>query len=649
MPADYRFPVTSEGTPASGSIWNWAYGQLSVVSPGGSAASTSPAATSSATTSSAAASPPPAASWTASLKDPVLTADFSSFGGAVTEAEVTKALEDLAHELTTSETTLTSSQLADLKTIAANIGSTGASPYLQFIVNAFVNGDAANATWTGGAANAVPLGNLAAGETVAKLDELVGKWFLGTDLPSSTVAMEGYRPFSVTYSTVTKPLYAAGGPSASDVDQGYLGDCYLLSALAEVASQNPSAIESMITNNGDGTYGVRFFVNGQACYVTVNAELADGGTIFNYGSDLWASLVEEAYAEAQPQGVSTGNLSGGNSFSVIGSGGQPAYTLEEITGATAITEFAPGSSATWTRLSLNSSLSLTNWTSRQSSASTLSTLAADLAVGDDLVLSSYTNGKDSFGRTTLVADHAMSIMSYDAATGDLVIRNPWGTEPGQTWDTTFEVSLNALLADGDWITADNAGTATTVSGASVVAASGLQAMVQIQSFTVADSVADVAAGLSGLIGDSKLKSLTVTGTAGADSLSLAGLGCAATINMGGNSDKATVSSFASTAAGDGKAAGLNLGAGYDALTLGAGAATIDFALGASGGVEDVAGFNAARDMLSVALNGGSLEQTLVNGGDWISSSADLSHGVFLAGVGSLQQVVSSSGGTATIV
>ncbi|MBV8280807.1 MAG: peptidase C2 [Candidatus Eremiobacteraeota bacterium] len=646
MPADYRFPLTSKGTPVSGSIWSWAYGQLSAVSPGGSAAATLPAAVVPAPPSSPPASGS-AVSWTQSLKDPALKADFSSFSGAITEAEVTKALEDLAGELTASKTMLTSSQLGDLKTIAANIGSTGASAYLQFIVNAFANGDAANATWTGGAANAIPLGTLAAVETVTKLDELIGKWFLGTDLPSSTVAMEGYSPFSITYSTVTKPLYAAGGPSANDVNQGYLGDCYFLSALAEVASQDPAAIESMITNNGDGTYGVRFFVNGQACYVTVNAELADGGKIFNSGPDLWASLVEEAYAEAQTQGVSTGNLSGANSFSDIGSGGEPAYTLEEITSATAITEFAPGSSATWTRLSLNSSLSLTNWTLGQSSASTLSTLAADLAAGDDLVLSSYTNARDSAGRTTLVADHAMSIMGYDAATGDLVIRNPWGTEPGQTWDTTFEVSLKTLLADGDWITADNAGTATSVSGASVVAASGLQAMAQIQSFTVADSAADVAAGVSGPIGDSKLKSLTVTGAAGADTLSLAGLGCATTINMGGNSDAATVSNFASTGAGAGQAAGLSLGAGY-ALTLGSGAATIDFALGASGGVEDVAGFNAARDMLSVALNGASLEQTLVNGGDWISSSADLGHGVFLAGVGSVQKV-SVSGGIATVV
>ncbi|HXZ17604.1 MAG TPA: C2 family cysteine protease, partial [Roseiarcus sp.] len=564
-----------------------------------------------------------------------------------TEAEMTKALTDLAGELTSSKTTLSSSQLSDLKTIAANIGSMGASSYLQFVTNALVNGNAANATWTGGASQSVALGNLAAGETVAKLDELIGKWFQGTDLPSSKVSMSGYPSFTVSYSAVSSPLFGANGPSMSDVNQGYLGDCYLLSSLAEVANQDPSAITSMITNNGNGTYGVRFYVDGQARYVTVDAQLADGGRIFNSGSNIWASLVEEAYAELQTQGVCTGNsVNAGDSFSTIGNGGAPEFALEEITGASAITDFYASSSG-WLSYTYNQSFTAVTASSNPSAATALSTLAADLAVGDDLVLCSYTSATDSSGKTTLVGDHAMSIYGYDAATGMLEIRNPWGTEAGQTWDTTFEVSLKTLLSDGDTITADNAGTATTVSGASVVAAAGLQAIAQVTSFSVTDSVANVDSGLAALIADTKLTSLTVTGTAGADALTLTGFKAAATVNMGGDSDKATVAGFASTGSGAGKATSLNLGSGYDTVALGSGADTIDFALGASGGVEDVAAFNSAHDMLSVALNGGALEQTLVSGGDWISSSTDLTHGVFLAGVTSLQRVT-VSGGTATV-
>ena len=245
----------------------------------------------------------------------------------------------------------------------------GASSYLQFITNAFVNGNAANASWTNGASISAPLGNLATGYTVTQLNELIGKWFLGTDLPSSTVSMSGYATFSVGYSTLNEPLYGATGPSASDVNQGYLGDCYLLGSLAEVAIQDPSAITSMITNNGNGTYGVRFYDDGVARYVTVDAQLANGGSKFNSGANLWASLVEEAYAEVQAQGVLTDNrVNYGNSFSTIGNGGAPEYALEEITGATAITDFK-ASRTNWTSYAYNQSFTSSSGTSNLSTAS----------------------------------------------------------------------------------------------------------------------------------------------------------------------------------------------------------------------------------------------------------------------------------------
>ena len=384
-----------------------------------------------------------------------------------------KALGDLAAELNAAKTTLSASQVADLKSIAGNIALMGASPYLQFITNAFVNGNPANVSWTGGAAKSVALGNLGAGYSVTQLNELTGKWFLGTDLPSNTVSMSGASTFKVSYSAVNSPLFGAIGPSMSDINQGYLGDCYLLSALAEVAHQDPSAITSMITNNGNGSYGVRFYVDGAARYVTVDNQLADGGREFNSASDIWASVVEGAYAEVQAQGVITGNsVNYGNSFSTIGNGGCPEFTLEEITGATAITDF-DASRSSWTSYVFNQELNVTSYKSGLSSASVLSTLAADLLVGNDVVLSSNTTATVN-GKYTLISDHCLSIYGYDASTGMLEIRNPWGVEAGQYWYTAFEVSLNTLLSDGDTITADNAKTATSVRGASVVAASALR-------------------------------------------------------------------------------------------------------------------------------------------------------------------------------
>jgi hypothetical protein len=182
--------------------------------------------------------------------------------GTVTYSGLEKLFSDLEATLSTSRSSLTATEMSDLKTVAANLNNgMSTSAYLVSITNALVNGNAANATWTGGAASAKTLDNLAVGSSATQLSELVGKWFLGTDLPSSTI--DG-KENAVSYSASTSPLFASSGPSMNDVNQGYLGDCYLLSSLAEVAKQNPDIIHSMFTDNGNGTYGVRFYVDGIA-------------------------------------------------------------------------------------------------------------------------------------------------------------------------------------------------------------------------------------------------------------------------------------------------------------------------------------------------------------------------------------------------
>jgi hypothetical protein len=167
--------------------------------------------------------------------------------------------------------------------------------------------------------------------------------------------MSGYSTFSVSYSAVSNPVFGANGPSMNDINQGFLGDCYFLSSLSEVACMNPNVVSSMFTANGNNTYGVRFYVNGAAEYVTVNNQLANGGNEFNHATNIWASLAEKAYAQLQAGGVVTGNsVNYGNSYSTIGNGGWPAYALEEITGASAITNFY-ASGSTWSTYVYNSS------------------------------------------------------------------------------------------------------------------------------------------------------------------------------------------------------------------------------------------------------------------------------------------------------
>ena len=55
-----------------------------------------------------------------------------------------------------------------------------------------------------------------------------------------------------------RPLFAHD-PSPSDISQGYLGDCYMVATLANVASKNPDLIKEAMRDNGDGTVTVRLF------------------------------------------------------------------------------------------------------------------------------------------------------------------------------------------------------------------------------------------------------------------------------------------------------------------------------------------------------------------------------------------------------
>ena len=95
-------------------------------------------------------------------------------------------------------------------------------------------------TWTGGASTSVA--RQSQRDVVwAQATELIGKWFLGTDLRAST-SRRSAKPTSATASKVTtNALYGASEtPSYLDVNQGSDGDCCIASAIAEVALMDPT-------------------------------------------------------------------------------------------------------------------------------------------------------------------------------------------------------------------------------------------------------------------------------------------------------------------------------------------------------------------------------------------------------------------------
>ena len=226
-------------------------------------------------------------------------------------------------------------EMTDLKAIVANTSLFGTGEYVDKLAADVVNGSVANAKYLG-----QTLGNLGAGSTTAKMENLIGKWFLGTDHP--VASGDAYHQYSA-YRQFSGTLFV-NGATYTDIKQGYLGDCYFMSTLGEVALRNSSAITNMFIVNGDGTYTVKFFNNGQANYVTVDSYLptdsagraiyAGLGMVYNNtANELWTALAEKAYVQLNELGWERVGLSGNgqNAYASI-SGGYVYAAQGQVTG-----------------------------------------------------------------------------------------------------------------------------------------------------------------------------------------------------------------------------------------------------------------------------------------------------------------------------
>jgi hypothetical protein len=138
---------------------------------------------------------------------------------------------------------MTASKFGALETLSSLLNTPAGiatSAYVQHITSCLIDGNPANADWTGGESTSIALGNLSATSTQAQVDDLIGKWFLGTDLPS----MAHTGSVEATYEVQKGPLFATHeAPTYHDVNQGDLGDCWFVATLAEVALKDPSAID----------------------------------------------------------------------------------------------------------------------------------------------------------------------------------------------------------------------------------------------------------------------------------------------------------------------------------------------------------------------------------------------------------------------
>jgi hypothetical protein len=312
---------------------------------------------------------------------------------------------------------LTSAELTDLKAIVAHAAFFTHACYVEVLSEDIVLGNAANAHYQG-----ATLGNLAVGSSAAKLEDLVDKWFLGSDLPVATsdwVDTNG-QDITYTYSHVAGQLFVkqagtANAVSYTDVQQGGIGDCYFLSSLAEIALKAPSAITSMFVVNGDGTYTVRFMEGHSAQYVTVNSQLptdANGYLVFdgmdhlasNASNELWVALAEKAYVEINESGWIRSGMpgSGHNVYNAI-SGGCMFMALNQITGLSTVAE-----------------------TPMANAASSFNAFAAAFNAGKLVCLGSVLNPANGI----IVGDHAYAVLSVNKQNDTVTVFNPWGLNNG---------------------------------------------------------------------------------------------------------------------------------------------------------------------------------------------------------------------------
>lgn len=97
-------------------------------------------------------------------------------------------------------------------------------------------------------------------------------------------------------------------PNIKDVEQGYLGDCYLLAGLISVVDRDAEEIMNIMRDNGNGTVTVRFMRRERQAggrivytpyYVTVKKTIPVykivGRDTFSRGA-LWVKMMEKAYA-----------------------------------------------------------------------------------------------------------------------------------------------------------------------------------------------------------------------------------------------------------------------------------------------------------------------------------------------------------------
>lgn len=196
-------------------------------------------------------------------------------------------------------------------------------------------------------------------------------------------------------------LFDGDGPNYEAVKQGGIGSCEFLSAAVALAKRDPAAVKQMITENGDGSYTVKFPGAKDPIRVEglTDVELARSASAGQDGR--WIGILEKAYGQYL-QGP--GKLKADS----------PQQATTGVSGKTAM-EVLTGNGGQVDRLGI---LGVNLATSRKKLTQALAeNRLVTAGIPKDLIFE---------GTDGLPANHQYTVLGYDPKTDRITLRNPWG-------------------------------------------------------------------------------------------------------------------------------------------------------------------------------------------------------------------------------
>jgi fibronectin type 3 domain-containing protein len=275
--------------------------------------------------------------------------------------------------------------------------------------------------------------------TITSAGSAVSVWDDSTDIFTGTATVHSVNTFAggvskVVGAALPNPIDAGtttavqlslwgAGPTADDVNQGQVGDCYFLSTLAAFAGQRPAQLQQDAVDMGDGTYVVEFHNGTTPVYVRVSDQLSVNASLTNWlyahpgsADTIWAPVMEKAFAYFRH---------GANTYASINSGWMGEVDSDLGVSNTALFFGGDSESALYTLLS------------------------NDLANNDPVTMGTLASGSPD-----LVNSHAYTLIAVTQdpdGTTHYTVRNPWGIKGDAVEDANGYATLTYAQFEANFV------------------------------------------------------------------------------------------------------------------------------------------------------------------------------------------------------